>query len=226
MNQQDFISIFNKNHTEVLNVMDWANVILFIMLLAATIVLAIILKLFQHHKPADQRNILVLLQSYLSDALLAFNLSMIIPVLICQTAGPMSRITAELIMLTIYVLACFIIILTAASSLIKLLLVVKFNLVFSVDEQKLAKMVLYLTTCAALLPHLAFTLLNIFALLKPCKSTVVAYFMGNPDVKAGWCTGTIYLLVILAICFILLGLVVFWIPVYLKQAHNNTAIRE
>jgi hypothetical protein len=215
----------NSSQTSFSN-SDKINIILFTFLLVTTLAMAIILHLYRRHLHDGQQNVLVLLQNYLIDCILLFTLSMIIPVLIRLTIGPMSFIIAEIFMMIIYVKVCLLIIVTAASSIIKLLLVAKFGLIFSLDPQQLAVTSLGVAIILAFLPNILFTCWILLG-QNQCASTItVAYFMNNEHVESRISLGTIYLLLCLLFSLILLVLVVFWIPQYLRRAHSSVAIRE
>ena len=203
--------------------MSWA---VFSILLLATILMAIILAVHNHHKHYDQLNVLVLLQTYLIDTIPALNSAIILPVLVRLTAGPVSRTSAEICNMMMYVFVDLIIILTVASSSLKLLLVAKFGLVFSQEPQKLAGYVLGAVISAALLPNLAFTLWVLLSQGNCCSSITTAYFTDYQGIHPSISFSTVYMLLCLLVSLILLVLVVFGIPVYLKRTHTSLAIRE
>jgi hypothetical protein len=215
-NTSEFANTFSNN----------INLFLFTFLLITTIVMAVILHFYNRHRHGDQLNVLVLLQTYLTDSVLLFTLSMIIPVLIRLTIGSMSHILAEVFMMIIYITVCLLIILTAANSLMKLLLVTNFGLIFGTDPRKLAWLTLMMAILLACLPNMFFTSWVIFV-RKQCASTItVAYFMNYESVESRISLGAIYMLICLLISLLLLGLVVCWIPRYLKKAHSSVAIRK
>jgi hypothetical protein len=188
--------------------------------------MAIILKLYNLHRPDDQLNALVLLQAYLTDSIPVFTLSMIIPIMIRLTTGPMSWALAELFMMIIFSMVCLLIILAAATSALKLLLVVKFSLMFSLDPKRLAQYTFYASLVLAFLPNTVFTCWVLLTQNQCCSTITVAYFVNCEDLQPSITFTSINMLIWLLMNILLLGLVVFGIPTYLERAHSSTAIRE
>ena len=202
------------------------NLSIFSTILLATILMGMIMSKYNRQRPLNQLNVLILLQAYLADTLSAINLALTLAVLIRITMGPLSRTVAELIMMLINALVCLLIILTVASSTTKLLLVANFGLVFSLDPHKLARQILGVAAILAFLPNMAFTLWVKLSQRNCCSSITTAYFTGYQDEQPGISFGTSYVLIWLLVSLILLGLVVFGIPLYLKRAHYSLAIRK
>ena len=118
---------FNRSETQEAGssqtMEDQLNLIIFSLLLLTSLLLARILELYNQQRPDSQLNVLVLLQTHLTSVLPAINLNIILPVLVRLAAGPLSTAVAELTIMLLYVLVSLVVVLTVASSIIKLLLV-------------------------------------------------------------------------------------------------------
>ena len=118
---------FNRSETQEAGssqtMEDQLNLIIFSLLLLTSLLLARIFKLYNQQRLDSQLNVMVLLQTHLTSVLPAINLNIILPVLVRLAAGPLSMAVAELTIMLLYVLVSLVIVLTVASSIIKLLLV-------------------------------------------------------------------------------------------------------
>ena len=118
---------FNRSETQEAGssqtMEDQLNLIIFSLLLLTSLLLARILELYNQQRPDSQLNVMVLLQTHPTSVLPAINLNIILPVLVRLAAGPLSTAVAELTIMLLYVLVSLVIVLTVASSIIKLLLV-------------------------------------------------------------------------------------------------------
>ena len=107
-----------------------------------------------------QAHVLVRLQAYQVHTVLGLIVMLILPTQsrLLTTRWLWSTLAAELMSMTINVLVCLLLILTVASSVIKLMLVAKFNWVFAQEPQQLARRILRTATVLTLDPNLANTL--------------------------------------------------------------------
>jgi hypothetical protein len=205
------------------------NVAIFSLLMMANLAMGGLLAAYHQQRPDHQLNILVLLQSYLTNVLPAINLTLILPLLVRLAFGPVGHVTAELAVMLLYVLVCLLIILTVASSLVKLVLVANYGLVFALDPVQLGRLVLGLAASAALLPNLAFTAW-VLAACGCYSNATVAYLEGAPSQQKNQMElvnfATTILMLWLLLSLVLVMLVVFGIPAYLKRVHTSLAIRN
>lgn len=97
-------------------------------------------KIYQHgshDSTRGQARILMLLQSRLVHSILVFNTVSTLPLLARLATGrPWPHAAAELVTMAINILIILVLSLTAASSVIKLVLVANFNLIFSQGQHK------------------------------------------------------------------------------------------
>ena len=193
--------------------------------LLANILMAWILVIYNQHRLKDQINILVLLQIHMNKMFPATNMVIILPILIRLGSGPMSHIVAEIMVMLMNVMVCHLIILTVASSIIKLLLVANFDLVFSLDCQKLVTIVTSATASVALIPNVMFTLWVLLA-QRHCSNITVAFLVGSTLAQFSVNFVMIYLLMWLLMSLTLVAIVALGIPAYLKRVHTSLAIRE
>ena len=200
------------------------HLLIFLLLLLASLVLTWLLRLYHRHRP--DLNVLVLLHTHLVHTVLAANLAIILPVLGRLTADqPLPHVAAELATMAINGLVCLLVVLTAASSLVKLLLVTNFDLVFAKDPQQLASHMLVLSTGVALLPNLAYTLWSL-AVCRVSSNSTVSYLAGSKESQEGINFSWVYLVLWVLVSLAMASLVVFGIPLYLNRIHTTTAIRE
>jgi hypothetical protein len=172
-----------------------------------------------------QVTVLVFLQGYLIHAALALNLIYLLPLILFYiTRQPWPLPAAELVSVAIYMLICLVIILTVASSIIKLLLVMSFNWIFVQDPEQLALRVLVVSAILAIVPNLIFTLI-IILVHHECSSAAACILMGFGDESCQLNLNRVYFLTLLAVSVCLAVTVVFGIPIYLKRVHTATSIR-
>jgi hypothetical protein len=205
---------------------NWLLFTIFSLLLLTSLIITITMIVIHKHSNNNDKNILILLWKLLAYSLPLADISSIVPVLMCLLAGKMSHIIAELFMLAIFVFFDLFIILLAASSIIKLLLVVNFSLIFLQEPVKLARVLGWTAVTLALLPNLVFTVWFLVSHENRCSTPVVAYFVGNKDCSIQMSFCIVYLWTWLFISLVLVVWVVAWIPAYLKRSHNSAAIRE
>ena len=209
-----------------LSLAEKVNIAIFSLLLMATLVLGGLLQLFYIRRPEQQLNVLVRLQACSEQLVLPLNVALTLPVLWhLVTRQHWHILTAEAVSFVISLLASQIVILTVARSVTKLLLVTHFSWVFSQDPRQLTCLILSVTTILAFLPNLAYNLWLLWAQGRSNNNTV-SYLVGSTEHQVGINFGRTYVLVWLLISLVMACLVVFWIPVYLKKAHNADSIRD
>jgi hypothetical protein len=218
---------FNNTTTEIVEDRYPASLAIFYILFVANMLMGIILSAYNHSRPDSnhQSNVLFMLQIHLGDTLPVVNAALILPSIFRLAIGPLPHFAAVLLVKLGYSLICYLLILTAASSALKLLLVVNFDLVFTTDPSQLVKRIVAGAALASLMPNLAAALWFLSGGRQCCSSNSVEYFTGHPVGPLSMSFSAGYMLVWMAVSLTLIVLVIVGIPIYLKRYHTSLAIR-
>ena len=202
------------------------EIVIFCLLLVATLVLTGLLKLYYRHLPEQPLNVLVRLQAYWNMLILPLNVALTLPVIWRLATGlPWPIWAAELVSFLIAVFTSHIAILIVAVAVLKLLLATHFSWVFSQNPVQLGHYVLGTTAVLAYAPNLAYNCWLLWVQGRSNTNTI-SFLVGSAENQVGINFNRAFVLVWLLIGLVMTGLVVFWIPVYLKKAHSADSIRN